>query len=187
MAATSSTLRRGRASSPPRCSTAASASRASTRAPTCWRGRAARFDGRHVELVESSADAIPFPDESFDHLTFTYLLRYVDDAGATLTELARVVRPGGVVAMLEFGLPRGIWRPPWNLWVDVGLPVAGRLISPGWHEVGRFLGPSIRGFHERYPEPALLDLWRAAGIGDLRVRRASLGGGLLVWGRRGAG
>ena len=89
--------------------------------------------------------------------------------------------------MLEFGLPRGVWRPPWNLWVDVGLPVAGRLISPGWHEVGRFLGPSIRGFHERYPEPALLELWRAAGIGDLRVRRASLGGGLLVWGRRGAG
>ena len=88
--------------------------------------------------------------------------------------------------MLEFGVPSGVWRPPWNLWVDVGLPVSGRLISPGWHEVGRFLGPSIRDFHERYPEAALLELWRAAGIGDVRVKRASLGGGLLVWGRRGA-
>jgi len=145
----------------------------------------ARF-GDRVELVEASADALPFGDASFDHLTFTYLLRYVDDPGATLAELARVVRPGGVVAMLEFGLPRGVWRPPWNLWVDVGLPVSGRLISPGWHEVGRFLGPSIRDFHDRYPEPALLELWRAAGIGDVRVKRASLGGGLLVWGRRGA-
>ena len=84
--------------------------------------------------------------------------------------------------MLEFGLPRGVWRPPWNLWVDVGLPVAGRLISPGWHEVGRFLGPSIRGFHERYPEPVLLELWRAAGIGDLRRESASLGGGLSCGG-----
>ena len=145
----------------------------------------ARF-GDRVELVEASADSLPFGDASFDHLTFTYLLRYVDDPGATLAELARVVRPGGVVAMLEFGLPRGIWRPPWNLWVDVGLPVSGRLISPGWHEVGRFLGPSIRDFHERYPEPALLELWRTAGIGDLRVKRASLGGGLLVWGTCGA-
>ena len=143
--------------------------------------------GLSFPLVEASADALPFPDASFDHLTFTYLLRYVDDPGSTLVELARVVRPGGTVAMLEFGLPHGVWRPPWNLWVDVGLPLAGRLVSPGWHEVGRFLGPSIRGFHERHPEPELLGLWRAAGIEDVRARHPSLGGGLLVWGRRGAG
>ena len=143
----------------------------------------ARFDDR-VELVEASADALPFPDASFDHLTFTYLLRYVDDPGATLAELARVVRPGGTVAMVEFGLPRGIWRPPWDLWVGVGLPLAGRLVSSGWHEVGRFLGPSIRDFHERFPVPALLELWRRAGIGEVAGRRMSFGAGLVVWGGR---
>ena len=143
----------------------------------------ARFDDR-VELVEASADALPFPDASFDHLTFTYLLRYVDEPGATLAELARVVRPGGTVAMVEFGLPRGIWRPPWDLWVGVGLPLAGRLVSPGWHEVGRFLGPSIRDFHERFPVPALLELWRRAGIGGVAGRRMSFGAGLVVWGGR---
>jgi demethylmenaquinone methyltransferase / 2-methoxy-6-polyprenyl-1,4-benzoquinol methylase len=142
--------------------------------------------GDRVELVEASADELPFADRSFDHLTFTYLLRYVDDPAATLRELARVVQPGGTVAMLEFGLPRGVWRPPWDLWVGVGLPVAGRLLSPGWHEVGRFLGPSIRRFHAALPEPQLLALWRAAGIEDVRVRRLSLGGGLVVWGRRDA-
>lgn len=142
-----------------------------------------RFAGR-IELVEASAEALPFADASFDHLTFTYLLRYVDDPAATLRELARVVRPGGTVAMLEFAVPRGVWRPAWNLWVGVGLPVAGRLLSPGWHEVGRFLGPSIRKFHATYPEPALLDLWRAAGIADVAARRLSLGGGIVVWGRR---
>jgi demethylmenaquinone methyltransferase/2-methoxy-6-polyprenyl-1,4-benzoquinol methylase len=144
-----------------------------------------RLGGR-AELVEGSADALPFPDAAFDHLTFTYLLRYVDDPAATLAELARVVRPGGTIAMLEFGLPRGLWRPAWDLWVDVGLPLAGRLLSPGWHEVGRFLGPSIRSFHASYPEERLLALWGDAGIAVGGVRRLSLGGGLVVWGRRDA-
>ena len=145
-----------------------------------------RFGGR-VELVEGSADELPFPDSSFDHLTFTYLLRYVDDPAATVRELARVVRPGGTIAMLEFDVPRGVWRPLWNLWVGVGLPVAGRLISPGWHDVGRFLGPSIRGFHAAYPEAALRALWRDAGIAEVRLRRLSLGGGVVMWGRREGG
>jgi demethylmenaquinone methyltransferase/2-methoxy-6-polyprenyl-1,4-benzoquinol methylase len=145
----------------------------------------ARFDSR-VELVEASAEALPFGDASFDHLTFTYLLRYVDDPAATVRELARVVRPGGTVAMLEFGLPRGLWRPPWDLWVRVGLPLAGRLLSPGWHEVGTFLGPSIRDFHARYPEPRLVGIWQEAGIADVRSRSLSLGGGLVLWGLRDA-
>lgn len=142
-----------------------------------------RLGGR-ATLVETSADALPFPDARFDHLTFTYLLRYVDDPARTLAELARVVRPGGTIAMLEFGVSRGVWHPLWTLYCDVGLPLAGRLISPAWHEVGRFLGPSIRGFHARFPEPRLLELWAAAGIGDLHLRRMSLGGGLVLWGRR---
>jgi len=81
--------------------------------------------------------------------------------------------------MLEFGLPRGVWRPLWDLYVRVGLPLAGAAVSPGWHEVGRFLGPSIRGFHERY---SLEDVWREAGIGEVRTRTMSLGGGVVVWG-----
>jgi demethylmenaquinone methyltransferase/2-methoxy-6-polyprenyl-1,4-benzoquinol methylase len=149
--------------------------------------RARERFGERVALVEGSADELPFDDASFDHLTFTYLLRYVDDPAATLAELARVVRPGGTIAMLEFGVPRGVWRPAWNVWVGVGLPVAGRLISPGWHAVGRFLGPSIETFHQAYPEPELLASWRAAGVRDLRARRLSLGGGVVVWGVRGDG
>jgi demethylmenaquinone methyltransferase / 2-methoxy-6-polyprenyl-1,4-benzoquinol methylase len=143
----------------------------------------ARFDGA-VELVEASAESLPFGDSTFDHLTFTYLLRYVDAPAEVLRELVRVVRPGGTVAMLEFALPRGIWRPLWELYVRVGLPAAGRLVSPGWYEVGRFLGPSIRGFWKALPEPALLELWRAAGVTDVRSRRLSVGGGIVVWGTK---
>ena len=136
-----------------------------------------------IELVQGNAEALPFADASFDALTFTYLLRYVEPE-PTLRELARVVRPGGTLAMLEFGFPRGAWRILWELYVRVGLPLAGRAISRGWHDVGRFLGPSIRAFHRRYPPDALLALWRAAGIADVRARRMSLGGGVVMWGRR---
>jgi demethylmenaquinone methyltransferase / 2-methoxy-6-polyprenyl-1,4-benzoquinol methylase len=140
--------------------------------------------GPEVELVEAGAEQLPFPDASFDGLTFTYLLRYVDDPAATLRELARVVRPGGTIASLEFAVPRGLWRPLWELYVRAVLPLLGRAISPGWRQVGSFLGPSIRGLYERLPEQRLLELWRDAGIGDVRARRLSLGGGIVVWGTR---
>jgi demethylmenaquinone methyltransferase / 2-methoxy-6-polyprenyl-1,4-benzoquinol methylase len=138
-----------------------------------------------VELVEASAESLPFEDASFDALTFTYLLRYVDDPGATLAELARVVRPGGTIASLEFAVPAGVWHPLWRIYVDAVLPAAGRLIDPGWHEVGRFLGGSIRDFWRRYPLDRQLELWRAAGIDGLTHRRLSLGGGIVIWSRRG--
>ena len=142
-----------------------------------------RADGR-IELVEASADALPFADGEFDALTFTYLLRYVADPAATLRELARVVRPGGTIAGLEFAVPRGVWRPLWELYVRCGLPAAGAVIGNGWREVGSFLGGSIRGFYESWPESRLEEAWRAAGIDDVRSRRLSLGGGIVTWGRK---
>jgi demethylmenaquinone methyltransferase / 2-methoxy-6-polyprenyl-1,4-benzoquinol methylase len=143
----------------------------------------ARLDGR-AEVVEASAESLPFADASVDHLTFTYLLRYVDDPAATLTELARVVRPGGLVASLEFGVPGGLAQPLWDLYVDVGLPLAGRVLGRGWDEVGAFLGGSIRDFWERWPLERQLELWRDAGLRGVEVRRLSLGGGVVMWGRR---
>jgi demethylmenaquinone methyltransferase/2-methoxy-6-polyprenyl-1,4-benzoquinol methylase len=138
----------------------------------------------HVKLFHANAESLPFPAGAFDGLTFTYLLRYVSDPGATLRELARVVRPGGTIAGLEFGVPRAPWRWPWELYVRVGLPAAGRVLAHGWAEVGDFLGPSIREFYESWPEQRLLQLWRDAGIADVRMQRLSLGGGIVTWGRR---
>lgn len=137
-----------------------------------------------VELVEANAESLPFANGEFDALTFTYLLRYVDDPAAMLRELARVVRPGGTIAGLEFGVPHGPWRPLWELHVRAGLPAAGAVIRNGWREVGSFLGPSIRGFYERWPESRLLEAWAAAGIDGAQARSLSLGGGVVTWGRR---
>jgi demethylmenaquinone methyltransferase/2-methoxy-6-polyprenyl-1,4-benzoquinol methylase len=137
-----------------------------------------------LELVQASADSLPFADGEFDALTFTYLLRYVDDPAATLRELARVVRPGGSIAGLEFGVPRGLWRPPWELYVRVGLPAAGAVIGHGWRAAGSFLGGSIRDFDRRWPAERLRSSWHAAGIDEVQARRLSLGGGVVTWGRR---
>ena len=145
---------------------------------------ARRRFGAQVELVEASAEALPFGDASFDHLTVTYLLRYVEDPATTLVELARAVRPGAVVASLEFGVPDGLARPAWEAYVRAGLPLAGRVLRNGWSEVGDFLGDSIRSYWEAYPLERQLELWDAAGIRDVAARRMSLGGGVVLWGRR---
>jgi demethylmenaquinone methyltransferase/2-methoxy-6-polyprenyl-1,4-benzoquinol methylase len=145
-------------------------------------GARERFDGvAAVELVEGQAEKLPFADESFDGLTFTYLLRYVDDPAETMRELARVVRPGGRVASLEFGVPP--WLPAriaWRLYTAIGLPTLGRLASREWAEVGRFLGPSIRGFYDRHPVARIVEYWQAAGLEHVVVRRMSLGGGVIM-------
>jgi demethylmenaquinone methyltransferase / 2-methoxy-6-polyprenyl-1,4-benzoquinol methylase len=140
---------------------------------------------KRVQLVEASAEELPFEDGSFDGLTAAYLLRYLRDLPTGLRRLARVLRPGANASLLDFGVPPGpAPRALWNLYVDVGLPTLGRVISPGWHEVGRFLGGSIREFDERWPVPRLLSAFREAGFEDVHARRLSLGGCTVLWGRR---
>ncbi len=140
--------------------------------------------GVYDAVVEGRAEHLPFADAAFDHLSFTYLLRYVDDPATTMRELVRVVKPGGRVAMVEFGLPRGFWRPLWWLYTRVGLPVAGRLVSAKWSAVGAFLGPSIERFYARHPLATIERYWREAGLIDVHTRRMSVGGGVVMWAKK---
>lgn len=148
--------------------------------------RVAHAGERRIRLAVARAEQLPFPDATFDALTFTYLLRYVSDPAATLRELARVVRPGGTVASLEFGVPPGpVWLPAWRLYTRVVLPGAGYLTGGReWARVGRFLGPSIEEHYRRYPIQQHVEMWSDAGIEDVRTRSMSLGGGLVMRGRR---
>lgn len=139
-----------------------------------------------ITLLIGRGEELPFADATFDALTFTYLLRYVSDPVATVGELARVVRPGGVVANLEFHVPPDpLWKASWLVFTRVVLPAAG-LVTGGrdWYQVGRFLGPSISEHYRRFPLSAHVDAWRDAGIDDVHVRLMSLGGGLVMWGRK---
>jgi demethylmenaquinone methyltransferase/2-methoxy-6-polyprenyl-1,4-benzoquinol methylase len=140
-----------------------------------------------ARFVAGQAEHLPFPDATFDAVTFTYLLRYVDDPATTMRELARVVKPGGTVAFLEFFIPRSrVLRALWVLYTRWVMPAIGRLASREWWDAGRFLGRSITDYYRSYPLAVQGDWWTHAGMRDVRYRTMSLGGGVVFWGRKDA-
>ena len=148
-----------------------------------------RCDDHDVHLVQGRAEELPFADNSFDAVTFTYLLRYVDDPASTLAELARVLRPGGVLASLEFHVPpEPWWRAWWWLYTRAVLPVAGLIMGGSeWGRVGQFLGPNISAHYRRYPVDWTIAAWRSAGLDAVDTRLMSLGGGLIMSGTKSRG
>ena len=124
-------------------------------------------------------------DACLDGVCVTFLLRYVDDPEATLREIVRVLKPGGRLTYLEFGVPENrIARILWYAYTRGVLPLAGALVSPGWRKVGSFLGPSISRLYQSYPETDLRDIWVTLGMQDVRVKHLSLGGGVVMWGTK---
>ena len=143
------------------------------------------LDGR-VQLIQGRAEHLPFPDETFDTVVFTYLLRYVQDPDATIRELSRVLKPGGELLSLEFGIPETSWiQALWLIYNKVVMPVMTIPVSRGWHRVGCFLGPSISGFCQRYPVDRIAAIWRGNGIPLVETRRLFKGVAIVMWGTKG--
>ena len=150
-------------------------------------GRRVKRNGldKRIALVRGRAEGLPFPDGCFDAVCFTYLLRYVDDPQVTLSEIVRVLKPGGHLASLEFGVPpNGMVRGLWFVYTRAVLPAAAGLISPGWREVGKFLGPSICRLYRSHTVGDIREMWMNAGVPDARVERLSLGGAVVMWGTK---
>jgi len=149
------------------------------------RVRDAGLAGR-IELRTARAEELPFADGSFDAVAFTYVLRYVSDPATTVGELARVLRPGGVMSGLDFFVPANrFWHGAWWLYTRIGLPVGGMVLGGrAWWDVGRFLGPNISGHYHRWPLRRLIEAWEAAGMDDVQVRVMSVGGGVVMWGTK---
>jgi demethylmenaquinone methyltransferase / 2-methoxy-6-polyprenyl-1,4-benzoquinol methylase len=136
------------------------------------------------QRVAGDANALPFPDVTFDALTFSYLFRYVDDPPATLSELVRVIRPGGIIASVEFGVPSAAWaRAGWSAYARGAFPLLARLVSPGWREVGDFLPSSIVAWARDWPVQRQVEMWRDAGLVDVRAQEMTLGTAVVMWGR----
>ena len=157
--------------------------------PMLERGRrrvdAAGLD-RRIHLQHARAEQLPFPSASFDAVSFTYLLRYVADPAATLVELVRVLKPSGTMASLDFFVPMSmLWFASWRLYTRALMPTAGLILAgKPWWRTGRFLGPNIEQFYRRWPVHAIAEAWREAGMVDVEDRVMSLGGGLVMWGRK---
>jgi demethylmenaquinone methyltransferase/2-methoxy-6-polyprenyl-1,4-benzoquinol methylase len=142
------------------------------------------LDGR-VQLIQGRAEHLPFPDETFDTVVFTYLLRYVQDPDATIRELSRVLKPGGELLSLEFDIPKAFWmRAIWEIYNRVVMPVMTIPVSRGWHRMGCFLGPSISDFCHRCPVDRIAAIWRENGIPLVEMRRLLQGVAIVMWGTK---
>jgi demethylmenaquinone methyltransferase/2-methoxy-6-polyprenyl-1,4-benzoquinol methylase len=136
-----------------------------------------------ITPVLARAEHLPFADDTFDAVTFTYLLRYVDDPQAVLAELVRVLRPGGTIASLEFHVPdQPVLHAGWRLYTRTVMPAVGGVVSRSWFRTGRFLGPSIQRFYDRAPLAEQVRWWQIAGVRHVRSRVMSLGSGVVIWG-----
>ena len=141
-----------------------------------------------VELVEGTAERLPFPDQAFDALTFTYLLRYVDDPAATLRELARVVKPGGPHRRRSSSACPAAWpATPGGSTRASACRSSGASSRATGTRSGASWGRASTASTLATRCDELTQRWREAGIASVRVRRMSLGGGVLTWGVRDGG
>jgi demethylmenaquinone methyltransferase / 2-methoxy-6-polyprenyl-1,4-benzoquinol methylase len=134
--------------------------------------RARRKSGA-IEWIQGDALALPFSDGEFDAATVGFGVRNLADLEDGLRQLARVLRPGGKLAVLEITRPTGLLRPFFRLWFDVLVPFAGRVLPGG--QAYTYLPASVR----RFPGADDLSvLLVAAGFEDVRYRL--LGGGIVA-------
>jgi len=133
----------------------------------------ARKKSGAIEWVQGDALALPFEDASFDAATVGFGVRNLADLEGGLHELARVLRSGGKLAVLEITRPKGLLKLFFRLWFDVLVPFAGRVLPGG--KAYTYLPASVR----RFPGPDdLSTLLERAGFADVRYRL--LGGGAVA-------
>jgi demethylmenaquinone methyltransferase/2-methoxy-6-polyprenyl-1,4-benzoquinol methylase len=133
----------------------------------------ARRKSSQVEWVHGDLLELPFEDGSFDAATVGFGVRNVADLELALSELRRVLRPGGRLAILEITRPRGLVRPFFSLWFDRIVPLLGKVLPGG--SAYTYLPASVK----RFPDAeTLAELMRAHGLTDVRFRL--LGGSIVA-------
>jgi demethylmenaquinone methyltransferase / 2-methoxy-6-polyprenyl-1,4-benzoquinol methylase len=132
-----------------------------------------------IRVVEADAQSLPFPGESFDAVAIAFGLRNLEDLNRGLREMHRVLRPGGILAVLEFSRPVApIFREAFGFYFHHVLPRLGALIS-GQPSAYKYLPESVRQFPPQRELAAMI-----TGVDFHRVGYRNLSGGIaaLHWG-----
>jgi demethylmenaquinone methyltransferase/2-methoxy-6-polyprenyl-1,4-benzoquinol methylase len=133
----------------------------------------ARRKSAEVTWIEGDMLALPFEDASFEAATVGFGVRNVTDLERGLSELARVVEPGGRLGILEITTPTGLLAPFYGLWFDRIVPLLGKLLKGG--EAYSYLPASVRRFPDK---DALAGLLREAGFDGVEYR--TFAGGIVA-------
>ncbi|MEO8502569.1 MAG: ubiquinone/menaquinone biosynthesis methyltransferase [Acidobacteriota bacterium] len=140
-----------------------------------------RLKGIMPAGLAADALALPFPSGRFAGASVSFGLRNVADLGQGLSELCRVLRPGGRLVVLEFALPEGkLIGPLYSLYFQRILPKIGRLLSPRGSAYS-YLPNSVVEFPQRH---GFVDKMRAAGLEDAAWQDLTFGTVCLYSGRR---
>lgn len=129
-----------------------------------------------VPFVAADATRLPFIDGAFDGATISYGLRNVHEPRRALAEMARVVRPGGVVVVAEFSTPTSpAFRSLYERYLVRAIPVAARALNPRGSDAYDYLAESIL----QWPDQRELRQWFLdAGFAEVQYR--NLNGGIVA-------
>lgn len=136
-------------------------------------GRERHAGNELIEFVWADATDLPFADDSFDAATISYGLRNVTEPRIALSEMLRVVKPGGQVLVCEFSRPpAALIRQPYSAYARHVLPHIAGLVNRQAKEAYRYLNESI----ETWPDQAELAAWmREAGFERVAYRNLTFG------------
>jgi demethylmenaquinone methyltransferase / 2-methoxy-6-polyprenyl-1,4-benzoquinol methylase len=136
---------------------------------------------KHIELLNGDSEAINFPNNTFDAITVAFGVRNFEHLEKGLSELLRVLKPGGKAVILEFSKPRKAWfKGIYNLYMKVIAPKAGQWLSKN-KDAYQYLNQSVKAFPEG---ETFLHILQHVGFTETSLKRLSLGICTIYCGRK---
>jgi demethylmenaquinone methyltransferase/2-methoxy-6-polyprenyl-1,4-benzoquinol methylase len=133
-----------------------------------------------IELVQGDSEAINSPNDSFDAVTVAFGVRNFENLEKGLSEIFRVLRPGGKLAVLEFSKPVGWFRWVYNIYMDLVATRLGKWLCKN-REAYQYLHSSVKAFPEG---KTFLHILEQVGFKETSLKRLSLGICTIYCGRK---